>query len=150
MMLMLGEHLILAIEQIHNPGPGYAVPLNLASPVQKTVLAGGPNPDSCNGIFESSSSFGYKWTRAVVLKMQEKPVNTLPIGSNVSKLRVGALASVHKNGKIVVKGSGSANYDGFDTGTSWFPGYEIIIETGERFDIIFGEDSSMVNGDDPV
>lgn len=51
---------ILTIDQIHNPGPGYAVPLNLASPVQKAVLAGGPNPDSNNGFLESTDKYKLK------------------------------------------------------------------------------------------
>jgi len=219
--------IFITIEQIHDPGPGYAVPLNLASPVQKAVLAGGPNPDPNNGFLESSMTFSNpnqrwlsgvadvdvpnamnwirsgtalnppgqrdyfiddnpidehgafeniiggtwapyrlasndmngpafsytnndraqlsdlasvdmiittdrsKWTRAVVLEMQENPKYTRPIGSNVSKLGVRAHLSVDKNGKTVAEGSGSANDDGFDTGMGWFPGYTVNIETGE-------------------
>ena len=39
-----------------------------------------------------------------------------------------------------------------DTGMSWFPGYAIDTQTGERLNIAFGEDSWLVteNGDDMI
>jgi len=78
-----------------------------------------------------------KWTRCVVLESCDDP--TLSEG--------GALpyeprkhASVDKNG----------NPDGTGNGMGWFPGYAINVETGERLNIMFAENSADTanNGND--
>ncbi|MFM2386069.1 MAG: hypothetical protein RL660_826 [Bacteroidota bacterium] len=47
---------------------------------------------------------------------------------------------------------GTPAYDATDVGHSWFPGYAINIETGERLNIVFGEDSGdpLNNGRDMI
>lgn len=87
-------------------------------------------------IFTSDKS---KWTRCIVLEMGENKEQNI---GNVSKGNIRASASVDKNGKAE---SGSF-------GLSWFPGYAINVETGERLNIVFGEDSSLPgeNGNDMI
>ena len=70
-----------------------------------------------------------KWTRCVVLEMCENA--TLSVG-NAKKFDLRKQASVDKEG----------NPDASQTlGMSWFPGYAINIETGERLNMAFGEDT---------
>ena len=91
-----------------------------------------------------------KWTRCPVIELQEDPIYTKPLGSEIPKFNLRPHLSVDKNGKTVNEGSASANYDGFDTGMGWFPGYSINVETGERLNIMFGEDSWLINGNDMI
>lgn len=100
-------------------------------------------------VFTSDKS---KWTRAVVVEMC--PDKTLSQG-NVDRFKFRAAPSVDKNGNYAVPGSGvsedpeAPNYIS-DSSMSWFPGYAINVETGERLNIMFGEDSWLVadNGRD--
>jgi hypothetical protein len=65
--------------------------------------------------------------------------------------------SIDKDGNFANEGAGSsdneedANYIS-DHGMGWFPGYAINVETGERLNIIYGEDSWLAadNGRDMV
>ena len=68
----------------------------------------------------------------MVLEEQDDP--DLSIGG-VKRLRLRASESVDKQG----------NPDGTGTGMGWFPGYAINVETGERLNMAFGEDSWLVN-----
>ncbi|HXH19653.1 MAG TPA: hypothetical protein VNJ07_11290, partial [Chitinophagales bacterium] len=84
-----------------------------------------------------------KWTHCVVVELGED--------SSVTENRAwkGHIRMHH-----------SWNYNGFyetgvnqqlpDTGRSWFPGYAINVETGERLNLMFGEDSWLIgeNGRD--
>ena len=78
-----------------------------------------------------------KWTRCVVLETcddyTKSEGNALPYEPRKH-------ASVDKNG----------NPDGTGDGMGWFPGYAINVETGERLNIMFGENSSdpSNNGND--
>ncbi|MEI7977397.1 MAG: hypothetical protein WCI53_01005 [Bacteroidota bacterium] len=87
-------------------------------------------------VFTSDKS---KWTRCIVLEMGEN--KDLNIGS-VSKGNIRASASIDKDGKP----------EAGSFGLSWFPGYAINVETGERLNIVFGEDSSLPgeNGNDMI
>lgn len=80
-----------------------------------------------------------KWTRCVVAEMSDDP--NLAQGSRY-KLAMRDHASLNKDG----------TYDASDKGRSWFPGYAINVETGQRLNIIFSEDSGMPgeNGDDMI
>ncbi|MCQ2279247.1 MAG: hypothetical protein MJZ49_00395 [Bacteroidales bacterium] len=80
-----------------------------------------------------------KWTRCIVLEACDDP----------TKSEGGALcheprkhASVDKNG----------NPDGTGEGMGWFPGYAINVETGERLNIMFAENSADPenNGNDMI
>jgi hypothetical protein len=75
-----------------------------------------------------------KWTRCPVLEMEEQAV--LAEGG-AKKLYLRRHASVDKYGNTA---NGPDNND-FPTGMGWFPGYAINLETGERLNMAFGEDS---------
>ena len=69
-----------------------------------------------------------KWTRSCVLEMSDDPV--LSEGSN-KKFNLRDHASIDINGNEIAG----------EKGRGWFPGYAINVETGERLNIVFGEDS---------
>lgn len=75
-----------------------------------------------------------KWTRCPVLEMQEE--SSLAEGK-ATKLCLRRHASVDKSGN---ESTGPDNND-FPTGMGWFPGYAVNLETGERLNMAFGEDS---------
>ncbi len=95
-------------------------------------------------VFTSDKS---KWTRSLVLEMQDD--KSLAEGQ-VSKFAIRSHASWNMEtddaGRPVY--SKTAN----DTGYSWFPGYAVNQETGERLNIYFGEDSWLKdhNGGDMI
>src|SRR5690606_3843401 len=75
-----------------------------------------------------------KWTRCVVLEMQEK--SQLSEG-NAIFFAPRAHQSVDKDGNPAAVGSGASQNSSdpnfiSETGMGWFPGYAINIETGER------------------
>ncbi len=84
-----------------------------------------------------------KWTRCPVIEMQEEA--SLAIGG-AKKMSLRASLSVDKNGLNVNQGGNTteANLNG-TTGMGWFPGYAINLETGERLNMAFGEDSWLAN-----
>lgn len=93
-----------------------------------------------------------KWTRSPVLEMQ---TNSALSEGNALAFGLRKALSVDKEGNPAAAGSGAssnpmdANYIS-DSGMGWFPGYAIDPETGERLNIVFGEDSwlSAHNGRD--
>jgi hypothetical protein len=93
-----------------------------------------------------------KWTRVAVIEMC--PDAILAEGG-VERHQLRAAPSVDRDGNPAAYGSGPSddpnapNYIS-DSSMSWFPGYAINIETGERLNIMFGEDSWLVedNGRD--
>ena len=93
------------------------------------------NLNSVDIIFTDDKS---KWTRSVIVEAQENP--DLAIGGAL-KMGLRESPSVDKNGND--DGSGRV-------GMGWFPGYAIDIETGERLNIVFAEDSWLTsdNGND--
>jgi hypothetical protein len=89
-----------------------------------------------------------KWTRCPVLELQEE--STLAVGS-AKKMSWRKQNSVDKNGNAYTGAAGAvsnnpddANYIS-DVGMGWFPGYALNLETGERLNMAFGEDSWLVN-----
>jgi len=100
---------------------------------------------SVNLVITSDKSL---WTRAVVLEMCEdsaiaKNTSTdIPINLKPRKLDFRRAPSVDKNGSTA---TGTDNND-FATGMGWFPGYAINLETGERLNIAFGENSALSGG----
>lgn len=78
-----------------------------------------------------------KWTRCPVLEMSEESA----WGNGVDKMKMKNRPSVDKNGN---------NDNSGTNGMGWFPGYVIDVESGERLNIAFGEDSKMAvdNGRD--
>ncbi|MBO7629195.1 MAG: hypothetical protein J6S87_04525, partial [Bacteroidales bacterium] len=89
------------------------------------------------------------WTRAVVLESGSAGLNDNNIitqefdGQTYQNVRMGPknCPSVDKDGKPDNSGT---------TGMGWFPGYAINVETGERLNIMFAENSAEVlnNGND--
>ncbi|REJ83176.1 MAG: hypothetical protein DWQ44_00215 [Bacteroidetes bacterium] len=71
------------------------------------------------------------WSRCVVIETQDK--NTRAQGF-AQKGLIRQARSVNKDGSFTAAG---------DSGFSWFPGYAVDVETGERLNIAFGEDSYL-------
>jgi len=92
-----------------------------------------------------------KWTRCPVLEMQE--VSELANGNSLF-FEPRRVPSVDKNGVPSTTSVSSTNPSDPNyisgTGMGWFPGYAINLETGERLNMAFGEDSYQKenNGDD--
>lgn len=87
-----------------------------------------------------------KWTRCPVIEMQTE--NTLASGNpggGPSTGPVGFLRDAPSVGKDGLP-------DGTGTSMGWFPGYAINVETGERLNMAFGEDSWLEeeNGNDMI
>ena len=93
-----------------------------------------------------------KWTRSMILEMCADDKLT---EGGVERFDLRAAQSVDKDGNPAPLGSGASdnpddpNYMN-ETGFGWFPGYAINLETGERLNVIFGENSYLVaeNGRD--
>lgn len=87
-----------------------------------------------------------KWSRCIVVEESNVPANTTP--ANVSKLSLRPVPSVDKNG--IPSGSPGCNEAEAtlvsNTGMGWFPGYAIDLETGERLNVFFGENSFLGGG----
>lgn len=88
-----------------------------------------------------------KWTRCVVLEMGEE--SSLNEGG-MAKMNLRyhpSIKPVHSNGVFQ-----RWETDGSDMGRSYFPGYAVNLETGERLNIAFGEDSYLPgeNGNDMI
>ncbi len=108
------------------------------------------NLASVNIVFTADKS---KWSRCPVV--ETGPSETLNEGG-VKAFSMRQHLSVDKNGKTVLNGGLSdptnpeaADYIGA-TGMGWFPGYAYNLETGERLNLLFGENSAMAgeNGRD--
>ncbi|MBN2668889.1 MAG: hypothetical protein JXR60_06655 [Bacteroidales bacterium] len=94
-----------------------------------------------------------KWTRCPVVEMCEFDATggtsdevAGPSQGGAKKFRLRRAKSVYRNGKPVNPNAlDSIDYYGYkflpDSGMGWFPGYAIDVETGERLNIFFGEDS---------
>lgn len=87
-----------------------------------------------------------KWTRCPVLEAGNDV--TLTEGG-ASQMGLRKHASVDKDGQ---SGTAEATYDGHATGMGWFPGYAINMETGERLNVMFAENSWLAgeNGADMI
>lgn len=95
-----------------------------------------------------------KWTRCPVIEMCAD--RSLSEGG-VKRFHLRSSPSVDKDGNFAANDTtASENEDDANyisgTGMGWFPGYAINVETGERLNIIFGEDSwlSAQNGRDMI
>ena len=96
-----------------------------------------------------------KWTRCPVIEMQEITTNAINGDPKYSRRTLG---SIDKNGNqwkpgdpVNLTDPNSASY--IDSiGMGWFPGYAINMETGERLNMAYGEDSyfGIDNGADMI
>ena len=114
------------------------------------------NLPSVRIVFTSDTS---KWTRCPVLEMCDDYTQA---EGNARRFQVRRHPSVDKMGRYI-GGKGEYAYDGTadvndpgnpayisETGMGWFPGYAINTVTGERLNVLFGEDSRYIqyNGRD--
>ncbi len=100
-----------------------------------------------------------KWTRSAVIEMCDNEWETY-IDEGVELPREVSpfvnYRSIGQAHKFALRKSPSVdkegNPDGTGHGMGWFPGYAIDIRTGERLNIVFGEDSWLVgeNGSDMI
>ncbi|MDP2176687.1 MAG: hypothetical protein Q8K70_12330 [Bacteroidota bacterium] len=90
-----------------------------------------------------------KWTKCVVVEMGEDPVLTEGAVSKFSPRAANSKKPIFNtsDGKFI-----KWEVDASETGRSYFPGYAVNMETGERLNIIFGEDSYVPsdNGRDMI
>jgi hypothetical protein len=96
------------------------------------------NLNNVDIVFTSDKS---KWSRCVVVETANAAAaqaGLLAIG-NAEDFDLRRSESV---GKEDADGDGLADPDGDGMGMSWFPGYAIDVETGQRLNIFFGENSS--------
>lgn len=92
---------------------------------------------SVDVVFTSDKS---KWTHSPVIELNDD--------INLSENRgTKYLLRRHASWDMNVDGSGNPVYstNPSDTGMSWFPGYAVSQSTGERLNIVFGEDSYLKN-----
>jgi len=89
-------------------------------------------------VFTSDKS---KWSRCVVLEAQSNKTLSQGLNGGVEHLQLRDAQSVDKNGNPDATGT---------SGLGWFPGYAINVETGERLNVAFAEDSWLAgeNGRD--
>ena len=78
-----------------------------------------------------------KWTRCPVLEMSDDHSQS---EGNARRFQLRRANSVGKNGQDTTYTDANGN-EIFKNGMGWFPGYVINVETGERLNIMFGEDS---------
>jgi len=88
-----------------------------------------------------------KWTRCPVIEMC--PDKSLAEGAK-ERFDVRSAPSIDKNGnKANPNGGASNDPDSANfisaTGMGWFPGYAYNLETGERLNLVYGEDSWLVD-----
>jgi hypothetical protein len=95
---------------------------------------------SVDVVFTSDRS---KWTRCTVVETNDGNGSaSVPNGNPLSeggayKFNIRNHASLLKDADA----NGNPQYSTVDSGHSWFPGYAINVETGERLNIVFGENS---------
>ncbi|MFI5219629.1 MAG: hypothetical protein ACHQNT_09080, partial [Bacteroidia bacterium] len=91
-----------------------------------------------------------KWSRAAVI---ETGAFTNLCEGNALKWNLRKAPSVDKSGQPYYDNNGNINLNAnsgeatlvSDSGMSWFPGYAYNLETGERLNIAFGENSSFID-----
>lgn len=85
-----------------------------------------------------------KWTRCAILETGKNPSKT---EGGAEQFEIRKAPSVNVDGKAGVVSDDplyNSNYIS-ETGMGWFPGYAINLETGERLNIVFGEDSELTD-----
>ena len=142
-MTAYGNNTDFANDNESDVGPAYTKIAKLGSTLEKIA--------SVDIVFTPDKS---KWSRVPVLEMG---IHSELAEGNAPKFALRRHASVDKEGNYANIGDGpsentnDANYIS-DHGMGWFPGYALNLETGERLNIMFGEDSWLVeqNGRDMI
>jgi hypothetical protein len=93
------------------------------------------NVYSIDLVFTSDKS---KWTRCPVIEMTD---NVNPPIAQGGAYKYNIRKHAGWNGEVGQDGKPVYSTNPADTGMSYFPGYAINVETGERLNIIFGEES---------
>lgn len=133
----------------NDAGPAYGATDNLSKTLSKMS-----NLYSVDIVLTPDKS---KWSRAVVIEQcpDEDLAQPHPNGTPTKRFMIRAGQSVDKDGNPAEVGSGASNNPEdpnyiSETGMGWFPGYAINLETGERLNIMYGEDSWLAgqNGRD--
>ncbi len=112
--------------------------LNIQQAQDRAVIAQTPSVDL---VFTHEKD---KWTRCVVVEMCDDP--TISQG-NAQKMKPRNRPSVDKNGYS----AGHSDYNAAEgdlispVGMGWFPGFAVDVETGQRLNVVFGENSFLVN-----
>jgi hypothetical protein len=107
--------------------------------VSTTLFNRFENVSSVNVVFTNDRS---KWTRVPVFEVG--PNASLNQGQTAN-MKLRSAPSVDKYGNTGNLGGGIDNSDFINpTGMSWFPGYAVNLETGERLNMAFGENSGLV------
>lgn len=96
--------------------------------------------NSVSIVFTSDKSL---WTRCPVVELQEEPSKSV---GGVERHELRASPSIDKDGNFAdpnAPASQDPNSPSFisSTGMGWFPGYAVNLETGERLNMAYGEDS---------
>ncbi|MGZ3999407.1 MAG: hypothetical protein ACXVIY_02205, partial [Mucilaginibacter sp.] len=120
-------------------GPGYLGKMLVGSDANNTTDADPRLISSVDVVITADKS---KWTRCVVFEMQDDSL----LAENVTRhFGLRDHGSVNKDGVVSTTSLPSTNPDDPNyisgRGMGWFPGYAINIETGERLNMAFGEDS---------
>lgn len=127
------------------------------APYKTTARAAIGSPKLNTGAIEGLSRWTYvssvdivmtsdksKWTRCVIVETGE---DSMPNVGAAKKFDKRKQASVDKNGNVgdgVVSTTDPNDADFISAqGMGWFPGYAINVETGERLNIVFGENSAL-------
>lgn len=88
------------------------------------------------------------WSKCPVIEMTDNDAASTVAEGGAYKFNLRKHASL----KLNADANGNPEYDNSETGMSYFPGYAINIETGERLNISFGEESFNIddNGNDMI
>ena len=118
--------------QCYFAGPAYAHNLTMTQNKFENIA-------SVNIVFTNDKS---KCTRVRVFEVGPNPsLNEVLVESHLLRIA----ASVDKQGKTTAQGGNPAEADLVSsTGMGWFPGYAVNVETGERLNMAFGENSGLV------
>jgi len=129
-------------------------PYSLGSTENRAVCGFGTvNPNTARFLFDLQSvdvvftNDRSKWSRCIVIETNDETI--------LSERRVGKYElRGHRSWTGEIDNDGNPIYSSnpTDTGFSYFPGYAINQETGERLNIVFGEDSYLTahNGRDMI
>ncbi|MEL6863519.1 MAG: hypothetical protein AAFP19_03825 [Bacteroidota bacterium] len=82
------------------------------------------------------------WSRCIVVETASAYYTTTGNYDTEGDAREFALRASPSVGKLDANGDGLPDPDGDGIGMAWFPGYAIDIETGQRLNIFFGENST--------
>ncbi len=123
---------------------GYYIALNdLAR--KGYAQATGLHPAKLRGIDVVFTADRSKWSKCAVIEMRAPAKRGSGTGLPEETYAEGGANKFdlrrHPSLQRDPDGDGMPVYDNSDYGTSWFPGYAINVETGERLNILFGEDS---------